>query len=348
MIGWTNLGWLLLLLGAVPVRLWCQRQRRASQIEFDAAEDLPASRSTGRAATVSRVCLMGALFFASLAACGPYAYKLLANNGTTSGRRVLIAMDISGSMATTTDAKAPALPKHWATSFMQAAQQSNSYFSKDKNMRIQVARACAAHFVHARLMRHSGDEMGWMDFDSVARMRQPLDSNLEQCLLIAMFPPGGDGPDSFGEGTNFGGKPDGPIDTASKHFIAVEAETGTSSSNVLVLVTDGENKLEPAVQERLVAVLKAARIRLYIIGIGPALAKQDSGIAKVCEDSGGTVFRVEEGQLEKSFAEVDQLETGLIAVTSTSKHEELFYVPLLLSMLLAVAWQGSEAVLYGR
>ncbi len=165
----------------------------------------------------------------------------------------------------------------------------------------------------------------------------------------------------MGSGTNFGAEPGGPIDFAAKSFLELEKESGTAGCNVLILVTDGEDKLEQDVQDRLTAVLVAAKIRFYVIGVGLDPAKENVHITKVCEKvaalqaktAGKTpgqkhVFLVESGSLEDCFREIDALESGPVPYEAVASHEQLFYVALIICLCLGAAWLASEAVIEGN
>jgi Ca-activated chloride channel family protein len=220
----------------------------------------------------------------------------------------------------------------------------------NKPMRLQVVQAATGHFLLKRKERKAGDHIGWIEFDQSARMRQPLDDNIDQAINISQFPPMGGGYAGLGGGTNF----EAAIDFTAEKFAEAEKETGITSPKIMVLVTDGEDKLESKVEDRLVDVLVKNKIRLYVIAIGPEVAKAEgASIVRICErvqaaGLGGKVFRLESGDLDKSFDEVDKTEAGPVPVQSTVSRDELFWIPLGIAVLLAVLWQASLAILKGQ
>jgi len=343
---WNNLWWTLLLLAIAPLAVLRGKLRPLPQVFHTQLALLPRWRSWQFMMLLPQVFLYGAIILLVVALCRPRLEKYSQQAGVTKGRRIQIALDDSGSMG-----------KSWLGAALERAPGADAWIEpaegqeKSENLRrIDVAQAAIGKFIQWRLDHKSGDLMSWTDFDEVTRLRQPFDQNLEQMMLISQFAPSGGGTGGLGIGTNFGTKPGGPIDFAAQSFSELDKESGTTGCNVLIMVTDGEDLLTQDVQDRLVAVLSAAKIHFYLISVAADLSagKEKSGIVKVCERLAAQhLFLVAGGTMEDCFRQIDKLETGPVPFAALASHEELFYLALASALLFALAWLASEAVFRG-
>ena len=139
----------------------------------------------------------------------------------------------------------------------------------------------------------------------------------------------------MGSGTNFGDKGYGPIEAAVDHMI----EYGQSPSRVLVLISDGDEKMSDGVKSRLASLLKKNNVRFYVIGVGETLARENVDIISFATNVDGRVFRVETaGDLDNCLQTINQLEQGPIKVSSFNVFQELFPHVLALAMLFGLSW----------
>lgn len=307
--------WLLALI--VPAFVaW--RSRRKDYLPFSSTSLL--DRGVGKSrvmrllAAAPVLSLTTALTLAIVALSGPRVLTEQAA-GQVMGRDIVVAMDISGSMSY----KMPG----W-----NVAGQGDR--------RIDAAQYAFRSFVLNREHLGGGDRIGLILFDDSPRLSWPLTNELKQLHRKSdHLPRNLGGPGGLGSGTNFGQKGFGPIEAAARHF----EEYGQSPARVLVLITDGEEKLPDNVKSRLVNILSSTGARLYVVGVGPTLARQDVDIAKVARSAGGKVFRVETaGELESCFAEISTLEQGQISVGFSNTYLELYQYPAFAALAALLFW----------
>ncbi len=299
-----------------------------------------------------RMLLVLALACVTVALTGPQVISHLSLDSTVNGRDIIFALDYSGSMAEKFKGKVPPLKNKDPFSEEAATAKtgeptadSDTVVKPQEDRRIDAAQAFILLFVERRMEAQGNDAIGLIAFDQRPRLCWPLDRDLKQISRHGNFIPKTSGPGGLGSGTNFGTEMPGPIDLAAEHF----NKRGRSQTRVLVLVSDGDNKLDAKVQQRLVKVIRQAGMRLYVVGVGEVIAKNDVDILKVAREVDGTVFRVERAEdMEKCFQTIDALESSPVPVTTNLLHEELFYIPLALGLALFLVWLSLEAILYGK
>jgi hypothetical protein len=299
---------------------------------------LPAQRSFSKYLHLLPVLLIGAgfaLFFIALARPQhPYTMPDL----TTRARDIVIAVDKSGSMSTEFDGVVPtpiagntALDKELPPlpPLPSLGDSDNyGYGVKDGHRRIDAAQASALNFVRDRFVLNSGDRLGVLVFDTQPYWAWPITKDLKiiyRELQINVTVPGG--------GTNFGSTDPGPIDAAVQQF----QELGQSNTRVVIMITDGEDSLNSSF-DRVLNVLNSNGVRLYVIGVGPYLARNDVDITRLAQAAGGRVFRVENaGDLNECFKTINSLEQSPVRVPGARGRDELFWyfaIPALVFFLL--------------
>ena len=330
--------WLLLLaIPAIVLALWLRSQ---GYLRLPSFSGKAKSNSRFGLRSMPRSILVLALGFIALAAATPQAIKALKLMGTVKGRDIIFALDYSGSMAEKFKGQLPPY------------KVKDPFWDEDPNpavgrgRRIDAGQQVILQFVEWRREKKSNDSVGLIVFDDKPLLKWPLSPELHQILRHGNFVPPGQGKDGLGGGTNFGSKPEGepygPIDLAAEHF-----EKRAHSTRVLVMVTDGEDPLSAEAQARLVSLIKNHKIRLYVVGIGEKI--KDADILKVALNSGGKAFPVNNAEdLASCFSAIDELETGPMPVQFNMLHEELFYIPLTIGLILAGLWVLSEMVLFGK
>jgi Ca-activated chloride channel homolog len=239
----------------------------------------------------------------------------------TSGRKLLLAVDVSGSMAT------PDMG-HGAT-------------------RLQVVQAVAGQFIDGR----SGDQVGLILFGTQPYLQAPLTPDLRtvrRFLDEAMV-------GIAGSETAIGDA----IGLAIKRVRAASAENqgkGSPGETVLVLLTDGESNagaLPPIEAARLAA---QAGVRIYTIGVGaisqngffasPGNTDLDEDTLKaIAQATGGEYFRAADADtLQQVYQRIDQLEPAAGREQWLRPTDEWFTVPLGAALLLSVpvVWLGAR------
>lgn len=230
----------------------------------------------------------------------------------TSGRRLLLAIDVSGSMAT--------------------EDMANGL------SRLQVVQQVAGRFID----RRGGDQVGLILFGSRPYLQAPLTSDLstvhrfldEAVIGVA------------GTQTAIGDA----IGLAIKRLRASDADgrgRGAAGQTVLVLLTDGENDAGVMPPLQAAQLAKQEHLRIYTIGVGapPGSGIFDSGNSDLDEDTlrsiasatGGRYFRAtDESALEAIYAQINELEPAPGRQQWLRPEDEWFSWPLGAALLLSV------------
>ncbi len=221
-----------------------------------------------------------------------------------SGRDLMVAVDLSGSMA----AQDMTGPDGERTGRLQAAKQ--------------VLRDLA--------IEHPGDRLGLIVFGSGAHLQAPFtDDHLVWLRLLQDVETG-----MAGQRTAFGDA----IGLSVKLFTH-----GTASQRVLIILTDGNDtgSMVPPVEAARVAATRG--IRIYTIAIGdPASLGEDAldldTLQRVSEVTDGRYFRAfNEGELRRAYRAISDLESAQYEVHSYRPVRDLHWIPLGLAMLLHLA-----------
>lgn len=247
----------------------------------------------------------------------------------TTGRRMMLAVDVSGSMATEDMA--------------------------DGASRLRVVQSVAGRFIDGR----HGDRVGLILFGTEPYLQAPLTADLNTVHRFLNEAVVG----VAGTQTAIGDA----IGLAIKRLRAEEAgaehssDTGRPAATrqtVLVLLTDGENDagaMPPLEAARLAA---QAGLRIYTIGVGAAPeqgvfgmsvgnADLDEGTLKdIAKTTDGEYFRATDATaLQAVYRQIDRLEPAAGTQQWLRPPEEWFTWPLGAALLLSVpaAWAGARA-----
>jgi Ca-activated chloride channel homolog len=183
--------------------------------------------------------------------------------------------------------------------------------------RIHPLQNALLRFIENRYEEKTGDRIGLIVFDTQPRYGWPLTDDLRMLYRKAQFIQ-----NNLGTGTNFGKNPPGPLDLAVQHF----KESGQAKSKVIIMVTDGEDEIDTATQQRLIKLLKENNIRFYLIGVGETLTHKDVDILKVADGVGGKVFRVEDASsMAECFATIDKMEKSEVTVSQIETRDDIFF-----------------------
>ena len=229
----------------------------------------------------------------------------------TTGRRLLLAVDVSGSMATPDMA--------------------------DGYSRLQVVQKVAGDFIQ----RRHGDQVGLILFGTRPYIQAPLTADLgtvQQFLQEATV-------GVAGTQTAIGDA----IGLAIKRLRDDRQKPGAKGDTVMILLTDGSNdagELSPAEAAKLAA---DAGLRIYTIGVGAAAQEGIFGLGggnddldedtlkAIAKTTGGEYFRATDADaLQKVYAQIDKLEPSAGREQWYRPSSEWYPWPLALALLLSL------------
>ena len=235
----------------------------------------------------------------------------------STGRRLLLAVDVSGSMA--------------------------SQDMAGGATRLQVVQKVAGDFIR----RRHGDQVGLILFGTRPYLQAPLTPDLDtvgQFLNEAMI-------GVAGTQTAIGDA----IGLAIKRLQQDPGKPAHKGDTVLILLTDGSSnvgEMPPAEAARMAA---SAGLRIYTIGVGAAAQDGFFGLAgnsdldedtlkSIASITGGEYFRATDAAaLEQVYDRIDRLEPSAARQQWYRPRDEWFAWPLALALLLslpAVIWSG--------
>ena len=264
---------------------------------------------------------------------------------TLETRDIFIAVDISGSMTSeVTDPSQTAYAGSPNTTSPSSPADSSSTgtdaaATKPKLTRLVVAQKAISTFVPMR----KGDRIGLMYFDDEAYMAWPLTTDTDIILKYNSRTSG-----YSGGGTNFQGPwkgetKYGPIQTAIDNF----DDMGQAKSKVLVMVTDGDDNIDPARIQDFIQQCKQRNIRIYALGVGESwAAAQATGgpdLRKLVEGTGGKVMIVGDvADMIKGINEINSLEKSRVEIAQTTSFKDIFAIAILLAIIFGAIYHFSE------
>jgi len=230
-----------------------------------------------------------------------------------SGRDVMLAVDLSGSMQ------------------IQDFEQGNSHID-----RLTATKKVAGDFIQRRV----GDRIGLILFGSQAYLQAPMTfdrTTVNQLLQESVI-------GLAGKKTAIGDA----IGLAVKRL----KDKKDISKLVLVLLTDGVNTAGQLTPEEGVALAKKIGLKIHTIGIGasamevpsffgsrvvnPSVDLDEAMLKDIAHETGGQYFRAHDtDELEKVYAAIDRLEPVQDKAQTYRPIQSLFMYPLGMAMLLA-------------
>ena len=234
----------------------------------------------------------------------------------TSGRDLLLAVDISGSM-----------------------ERADMILNNQRVDRLTLVKQVVGEFVE----RRTSDRLGLILFGTQAYLQAPLTFDRQTINTLLQEARLG----FAGEQTAIGDA----IGLATKRLL-----DRPESSRVLILLTDGANtagQVDPLLAADLA---QQAKVKIYTIGIGaddmqvpglfgssfgaqrinPSLELDEESLQTIADRTGGSYFRARNTQeLESIYAELDILEPLEQAEESFRPTLALFYWPLTIAVLLS-------------
>ena len=229
-----------------------------------------------------------------------------------SGRDLLLAVDISGSM-----------------------QAKDMEINRKPVDRLTMIKKVAGEFIE----RRQGDRIGLILFGTRAYLQAPLSldrKTVNQLLQEALI-------GIAGEKTAIGDA----LGLAVKRLLQRPGER-----KVLILLTDGANTAGAIEPLKAAELAKEGKLSIYTIGVGadrmmvksffgnrvvnPSADLDEKTLQKIAELTGGRYFRAREKKdLEKIYALLDKLEPVLSEDQALRPIRELFYWPLSGALLIA-------------
>lgn len=230
-----------------------------------------------------------------------------------SGRDLLLAVDISGSM-----------------------REEDLLLEQTPTTRLRVVQAVASEFIE----RRSGDRLGLILFGSRAYLQTPLtfDRKTVQSLLaeaeIGLA----------GKQTAIGDA----IGLAVKRL-----RTQAQESRVLILLTDGANSAGAVEPLQAAELARQEGLRIYTIGVGademlvrgifgtrrvnPSTELDEETLRKIADTTGGHYFRARAtAELEQIYKLLDELEPVASDQETLRPIQELYYWPLAVALGLSL------------
>ena len=236
----------------------------------------------------------------------------------TTGRRLLLAVDVSGSMST--------------------QDMAGDY------TRLQVVQKVAGDFIH----RRHGDQVGLILFGTQPYLQTPLTTDLhtvDQFLNEAMI-------GMAGMQTAIGDA----IGLAIKRLQSGTDKGSHKGDTVLILLTDGSSNAGAMPPIEAAKLAATAGLRIYTIGVGADAQSgffgmggsdlDEDTLKQIAQVTGGEYFRATDAtDLEKVYARIDQLEPSAAPQQWYRPRKELFPWPLGVALLLsfpAVLWRARK------
>ena len=232
----------------------------------------------------------------------------------TSGRDLLVAVDISGSM-----------------------EQADMVFDNQQYARITVVKSVVSEF----LKRREADRLGLILFGTNAYLQAPLTfdrDTVSQLLIESQL-------GFAGEKTAIGDA----IGLAIKRL-----KDRPESQRVLILLTDGANTAGEVLPRQAADLAKQAGIKIYTIGVGademivnqglfgsrrinPSADLDEATLQYIADTTGGLYFRARNPQeLANIYGELDKLEPIEQEAETFRPVEALFYWPLGAALVISM------------
>lgn len=239
----------------------------------------------------------------------------------TSGRDLLVAVDISGSM-----------------------EQDDMVFEGDRFSRIRVVK----HVVGDFLERRESDRLGLILFGTQAYLQSPLTfdrKTVNRLLQEAQL--------------GFAGKQTAIGDAIG--LAIKRLKDRPESQRVVILLTDGANTAGEVDPRQAADLAKQADVKIYTIGVGademieqfgffrqrinPSRDLDEASLTYIAETTGGRYFRAKNPEeLAQIYALLDELEPVEQEDEVFRPTRNLFYWPLGIALIIALVFSGYSIV----
>jgi Ca-activated chloride channel family protein len=314
---WPAIFWLLPL-PLVIYWLLPARQQQETALRIPTYRTLASIEQQHRhAPSFLKLCLLTLIWLLTVTAAARPQWIGDAVQLPSSGRDLLLAVDISGSMET-----------------------PDMLINGEQTARITVVKQVVSDFVK----RRSGDRLGLILFGTRAYLHVPLtfDRNMvEQLLQEAQL-------GFAGIDTSIGDA----IAIATKRLREKSLHGKTNKQQVVILLTDGKNNAGEIDPKQAAELAKMAGIKIHTIGIGadsmmvrnfffsqkinPSAELDEKTLTYIAETTGGKYFRARDPkQLEDIYHLIDQIDPTEQDQETFRPVSELFYYPLAIAVLLS-------------
>jgi Mg-chelatase subunit ChlD len=321
-IAFADAKWLLLSLAVIPALFFASSRRKTlghSQVGIH--DNLRSMPFVGRLPTLAMVTLIIGM---ALTMAQPELVKATQYIVQLS-RDYIISVDISGSMTTALKAdeqkdfvlKNVSKPNDATTATANASTPPTAPAEAKPPTRNQAAREGVRQF----LLHRKGDRVALITFDDRCYVDEPLGLNLRSVnnkLDEILYSGGGTNFDGLGDGSS----EKGAIQCSIDHFIKMSKST----SRIFIMVTDGEDSIEPQRAQILAKQIKAEHIRMYVLGVGDSWTGNEApDLQKFVESVGGRVIRVgNNAQMQEGFQLIDSIEKTETTVATTEDRVPLY------------------------
>lgn len=256
------------------------------------------SRIVPRISAATWVALLAWLLLVAAAARPQMPGALLSQQ---SGRDLMLAIDVSASMAT-----------------------RDLQFDGKPLERLQAARNVAGSFIRQR-EQAGRDRVGLVVFGSQAYLHTPLSFDLHAVRAALDTAETG----LAGRETALGDA----IALSTKHL-----GTQPRDARVLILVSDGANTAGTLEPMRAAWLAQREDVRIHAIGIGASAELDEATLKGIAAQTGGLYVRATDAAaISDFFRHVDQLESAPHARSPVRRAQELYVWPLAGAFLLACA-----------
>lgn len=252
---------------------------------------------------------------------------------TIQARDFVVVVDVSGSMSATLSDPAQ----------QTFAGPTGGTNPSDPAARPPTRANAARQGVKLFVERRNGDRLALLLFDDDCYYVWPFTTDMtliqKKLPLIDQY---------NGGGTNFGGPdPDRPwsktggIQGAINHF----KELAASKTKVLIMVTDGEDSINPRRFDELTAQMKALGIKIYVLGVGEGwVSGGQNDLRRFVEGLGGKVIPVGDAQqMRDGFETIDRLEKSTVEIDRIQGFREIYQYFLFAALALALLYKTSSA-----
>jgi Ca-activated chloride channel homolog len=260
-----------------------------------------------------------ALAIALLNPVQPLAERTIVNKGLD----ILLVLDLSWSMQEPIDLDG-------------ALQRRRAGITQKEPTRLEAVKEAMLRFVQKR----HGDRIGLVVFSENAYVVSPMTQDVAYLTnylrMVDNKTLASEGQTAIGEG----------ILTALNLTEQQKQEGGKALSKVMIVLTDGENNTGRDVYA---AIQKAAqaRFKIYFIGVKIERAAETSRIIAAVQATGGGYYDVRDTeQLNKAYAEINQLEKGTYLTKAQVSHVPYYHPFALASLALLAASIGLRALPY--
>lgn len=224
----------------------------------------------------------------------------------SSGRNLMLAVDISGSM-----------------------QERDMLYAGRRATRLQAVKQVVGDFV----IRRTGDRLGLILFGSRAYLQTPLTYDRKTLYILLNEAQIG----FAGEKTAIGDA----IGLSVKRL-----QDKPEESRVLILLTDGSNTAGEVMPQKAAELALQAKVKIYTIFVGPTQRRSnrfmDNGeeiLRSIADATGGYYFRARNTEeLDDIYKQLDQLEPVEQDQEFFRPQKSLFYWPVIAALGLMSLW----------